>query len=68
MKSGTQVFDWTINDEWNVRDAYIADLDGRRLVDFRAHNLHLVSYSIPVRARMSFEELRPHLHTLARAS
>lgn len=64
LPSGTEVFDWTINDEWNVRDAYIADVDGRRLVDFRAHNLHLVSYSVPVRARMSLEELRPHLHTL----
>ncbi|HZA05048.1 MAG TPA: DUF4910 domain-containing protein [Propionibacteriaceae bacterium] len=64
VPSGTQVFDWTINDEWNVRDAYIADVDGNRLVDFRAHNLHLVSYSVPVRAQMSLEELRPHLHTL----
>ncbi|HEY6811309.1 MAG TPA: DUF4910 domain-containing protein [Propionibacteriaceae bacterium] len=64
VRSGTQAFDWTISDEWNVRDAYIADVDGHRLVDFRAHNLHLVSYSVPVRARMSFEELRPHLHTL----
>jgi aminopeptidase-like protein len=64
VKSGTQVFDWTINDEWNVRDAYIADLEGQRLVDFRAHNLHLVSYSVPVRDRLSFDELRPHLHTL----
>jgi aminopeptidase-like protein len=64
VKSGTQAFDWTINDEWNVRDAYIANLEGRRLVDFQAHNLHLVSYSVPVRDRLSFEELRPHLHTL----
>lgn len=64
VASGNAAFDWTINDEWNVRDAYIADPDGRRLVDFGAHNLHLVSYSIPVRARMSFDELRPHLHTL----
>lgn len=64
IRSGTQAFDWTINDEWNVRDAYVAGPDGRRLVDFRAHNLHLVSYSTPVRARLSLEELRPHLHTL----
>jgi aminopeptidase-like protein len=64
VKSGTEAFDWTINDEWNVRDAYIADLDGRRLVDFRAHNLHLVGYSTPVSERMSFYELRPHLYTL----
>ena len=64
VKSGTQAFDWTINDEWNIRDAYIAAPDGQRLIDFRAHNLHLVSYSVPVRAQMSLEELRPHLHTL----
>ena len=45
-------------------DAYIADATGRRVVDFRAHNLHLVSYSVPVRATMTLDELRPHLHTL----
>jgi aminopeptidase-like protein len=64
VPSGTRAFDWTVNDEWNVRDAYIADRQGRRVIDFREHNLHLVSYSIPVRARMTLEELRPHLHSL----
>jgi aminopeptidase-like protein len=64
VPSGTRAFDWTVNDEWNVRDAYIADQQGRRVIDFREHNLHLVSYSIPVRARMTLEELRPHLHSL----
>ncbi len=64
VPSGTQAFDWTVNDEWNVRDAYVADRQGRRVIDFRRHNLHLVSYSAPVRATMSLEELRPHLHTL----
>lgn len=64
VPSGTEVFDWTVNDEWNVQDAYIADLHGRRVVDFRACNLHLVGYSVPVRARMTLEELRPHLFTL----
>ncbi|HSU34910.1 MAG TPA: DUF4910 domain-containing protein [Propionibacteriaceae bacterium] len=64
VQSGTEAFDWTINDEWNVTDAYIATPDGRRLIDFQAHNLHLVSYSTPVRARMTLDELAPHLHTL----
>ncbi len=64
VPSGTEAHDWTINDEWNVRDAYIADRDGRRVVDFQEHNLHLVGYSVPVRATMTLEELRPHLHTL----
>jgi aminopeptidase-like protein len=64
VPTGTPAFDWTVNDEWNVRDAYVADSTGRRVVDFRQHNLHLVSYSTPVRTTMTFEELRPHLHTL----
>jgi aminopeptidase-like protein len=62
--SGTQVFDWTIGDEWNVRGAWIADTEGRRVVDFADHNLHLVGYSTPVRTRLTLDELRPHLHTL----
>ena len=64
VASGTPVLDWTVPLEWNVRDAYIADASGRRVVDFTESNLHLVSYSAPVSARMSLDELRPHLHTL----
>jgi aminopeptidase-like protein len=64
VPSGTAVHDWVVNDEWNVRDAWIAGPDGRRVVDFSAHNLHLVGYSVPVRATMTLSELRPHLHTL----
>lgn len=64
VPSGTSVLDWTVPPEWNVRDAYIADRDGRRVVDLRASSLHLVGYSVPVRATMTLEQLRPHLHTL----
>jgi aminopeptidase-like protein len=64
VPSGSRVCDWTIPDEWNVRDAYIATSDGRRVIDFRRSNLHVVSYSEPVRATLSLEALRPHLHTL----
>ena len=64
VPSGTSVFDWVVPKEWNIRDAYIADEQGRRLVDFRECNLHVVNYSIPVRARMPYAELTLHLHTI----
>jgi aminopeptidase-like protein len=61
VPTGTRVLDWTVPDEWNVRDAYIRR-DGRRIVDFTSSNLHLVGYSEPVAATMSLAELRPRLH------
>jgi aminopeptidase-like protein len=63
VASGTRVFDWTIPREWNIRDAYVEGPDGRRVIDFRQCNLHVVSYSVPVRARMTLGDLRPRLFT-----
>src|ERR1043165_5627086 len=64
VPTGTPVLDWTVPRAWNTRDAWIAAASGARVVDFRASNLHVVNYSVPVRAQMSLAELRPHLHTL----
>lgn len=64
VASGTKVLDWTVPPEWNIRDAYIKNSRGERVVDFRRHNLHVVNYSAPVRKTMSLEELRPHLFSL----
>ncbi|OLE05643.1 MAG: peptidase M28 [Cyanobacteria bacterium 13_1_40CM_2_61_4] len=64
VPSGTEVFDWTVPREWNVRDAYVKNSRGERVIDFRRSNLHVVNYSVQVRARMSLEQLRPHLFTL----
>ena len=64
VPSGTQVLDWTVPREWNIREAWLADAQGRRVIDFQNHNLHVVNYSVPIRARMSLEELRPRLHAL----
>lgn len=62
--SGTPAFDWIVPNEWTIRDAYIADESGARVVDYRRNNLHVVGYSIPVDAWLSREELEPHLHSL----
>jgi aminopeptidase-like protein len=63
VPSGTRVFDWSVPQEWKVREAWIRDSSGNDLVNFHDHNLHLVSYSRPVRLRMSLPELLPHLHS-----
>ncbi|MFD8515320.1 DUF4910 domain-containing protein [Streptomyces antimycoticus] len=64
VPTGTQVLDWTVPQEWNIRDAYIADTAGHRVVDFAASSLHVLGYSVPVSKTMPLAELRAHLHTL----
>ena len=64
VPTGTQVLDWTVPREWNVRDAWVANAAGERVIDFQASNLHLVSYSVPVRTTMSLAELKERLFIL----
>lgn len=64
VPTGTEVFDWMIPREWNIRDAYIKNSAGEKIVDFAQSNLHVMSYSLPVRKRVSLAELKEHLHTL----
>ena len=61
-ESGTEVYDWTIPDEWVIHDAYIKDSKGTRVVDFRESNLHVVGYSNFVCDQLTFDQLSPHLH------
>lgn len=64
LPTGTQVLDWEIPKEWSIHEAWLKDPSGKTVVDFRDSNLHVVGYSTPVKARMSLEALRPHLHSL----
>jgi aminopeptidase-like protein len=64
VATGTPVLDWTIPREWNIRDAWIKNERGEKIVDFNRSNLHVMSYSVPVQRRMSLTELKKHIHTL----
>ena len=64
IQSGTSVFDWTVPLEWNIYDAYILDPEGKKFIDFKQNNLHIVSYSIPVDMKMPLEELQNYLYSL----
>ena len=64
VPTGTRVFDWTVPREWNIRDAYVKNPRGERVIDFHASNLHVVHYSVPIRTRMPLKQLREHLFTL----
>ncbi len=64
VPTGTPVFDWTVPREWNIRDAWIKNSSGDKIVDFGASNLHVVGYSAPVEAKLSLEELSEHLYSL----
>jgi aminopeptidase-like protein len=64
VPTGTQVFDWTVPKEWNIRDAYVKNGRGEKVIDFRESNLHVLNYSVPVRKTTGLDELKEHLFTL----
>ena len=63
LPSGTQIFDWTLPKEWNVREAWVEAPDGERVIDLAHSSLHVLGYSAPVDATLDLETLREHLFT-----
>ena len=64
VPSGTRVLDWTVPLEWTIREAYIEDASGHRVIDLRECNLSVVSYSVAVDRILALAELKEHVFTL----
>ncbi|MCA0931054.1 DUF4910 domain-containing protein [Lutimonas saemankumensis] len=64
VKSGTKVLDWIVPLEWNIREAWVKNSSGKKVIDFNKSNLHILNYSIPMQAEMSLEQLRDHIYTI----
>jgi len=65
VPSGTKVFDWIIPEEWNIKDAYVKNSRGKKIIDFKKSNLHVLNYSAPIKKRVRLSELKKHLYTLS---
>ncbi len=62
--TGELAFDWTIPQEWRIRDAYIEHLEsGHRFAEFSKCNLHVMGYSEPIDKILNKDELLNHIYT-----
>ena len=64
VPSGAEVFDWVVPKEWTIREAYVKAADGKKVIDFQKHNLHILQYSHPVHMKVALSELKEHLYSL----
>ena len=63
IPSGTKCWTWTVPEKWTVKNAYVEDLQGKKIVDLKDHPLYLMSYSLPINKIVDKEELLKHFHS-----
>lgn len=63
VPSGTRVFDWTVPREWRIRDAWIKNTAGEKVLDFHETNLRVMGYSAPLDTELSLDELKSIIYT-----
>ena len=64
IRSQTKIFDWKVPPEWNVSEAYVVDKFGKKIIDYKKNNLHLMGYSIPINKVCNKKELFEHIYSL----
>ena len=64
VPSGSKAFDWTVPREWKIRDAWIKNSQGKKVLDFQETNLRVVGYSLPLNKKVSLSELKKMVYTL----
>tara|TARA_B100000700_G_scaffold176907_1_gene195577 strand:+ start:1069 stop:2355 length:1287 start_codon:yes stop_codon:yes gene_type:complete len=64
IPTGEKIEDWTVPKEWNIKDAYIKNSNGKKIISFKDNNLHIVGYSKPINIKLRLEELKEHLYSL----
>ena len=64
IKSGTNVFDWTIPDEWNIKDGWIKNKNGKKILNFKKNNLHIMGYSSPIKKKISYQKLKNKIFSI----
>ena len=64
VRSGKKIWDWTVPNEWSIDSAWIEDVYGNRIIDYKDSNLRVVGFSTPIDQVISHSELLEHLHFL----
>jgi len=61
INSGEECLTWVVPKHWKVREAYLADANGKKVVDFKDNPLHLWTHSISFKGEVKRDELEGHL-------